>query len=147
MFLACLKIESFHMFTVGAQSHRSKQGFGSLVPTLMDGLKEDGVTIELGSKVVSCTQKEDGKVHLEVETKSGKKKVVSASDVIVTIPPTRYRDITFEPKLPQMDYCDEMNMGKCIKTVLGNHTEVCAHDMSTFTKTPLTSIHLLPFPL
>lgn len=118
MFLACLKIESFHMFTVGAQSHRAKQGFGSLVPTLMDGLKEEGVTIELGTKVVSCTQKERN-VQLEVESiSSGKKKVVLASDVIITVPPTRYRNITFDPKLPQMDYCNEMNMGKCIKTVL-----------------------------
>lgn len=107
------------MFTVGAQSHRAKQGFGSLVPTLIDGLKEEGVTIELGTKVVSCTQKEEGKVNLEVEMiESGKKNVVMASDVIIAVPPTRYRDITFDPELPQMDYCNEMNMGKCIKTVL-----------------------------
>ena len=124
------------MFTVGAQSHRAKQGFGSLVPTMMDGLKEEGVTIELGTKVVSCTQK-DKNVKLEVESvQSGKKKVVMASDVIITIPPTRYSDITFDPKLPQADYCNEMNMGQCIKTVLGKHRSFCAYDMSTFSNTP-----------
>ena len=50
---------------------------------------------------------------LEIETK-GKKKTVLASDVIVTVPPTRYCDITFEPKLPQMDYCNEMNIWESV---------------------------------
>ena len=90
------RLTLFSLPKVGAQSHRCKQGFGSLVPTLVSSLQEKGVNVKLGTKVLSCTQTSNG-VSLEVETSSGGKQVLSAGDVIITIPPTMYHTIDFSP--------------------------------------------------
>lgn len=112
------------------------------MPTLVSSLQEKGVNVKLGTKVLSCEQTSDG-VTLEVESSSGGKQVLSAGDVIVTIPPTMYHTIAFSPELPQMPYACNMNMGKCIKTVLA-YKERWWHSTSGFADpslgTPITLV-------
>lgn len=87
------------------------------MPTLISSLQEKGVNVKLDTKFLSCKQKSGDGVSLEIESSSGKQKL-SADAVIVTVPPTMYETIKFSPELPQMPYVKDMNMGKCIKTVL-----------------------------
>lgn len=108
----------------------------------MDSLREKGVEVKLSTKVVSCNQVSDG-VSVEIESSSSVKEVVSAGDVIITVPPTMYHTIEFSPELPQIKYAQDMNMGKCIKTVLA-YKERWWHSTSGFADpalgTPITLV-------
>lgn len=100
------------------------------------------MNVKLNTKVLSCKQKSGDGVSLEIESSSGKQKL-SADAVIVTVPPTMYETIKFSPELPQMPYVNDMNMGKCIKTVLA-YKERWWHSTSGFADpslgTPITLV-------
>jgi len=112
-FLANLKAEgSFDMFTVGAQSHRVKEGNGSYPNIIGKELEDAGVKTMLSTKLTSVKEDENG---VSLSTSGGD---FYCKHAIVTLPPTERQKVKFEPELPQSKYDAEMKMGKCIKTVL-----------------------------
>ena len=102
------------MFTEGAQSHRVLEGNGTYPEKLEQELKEAGVTFLTSTKVTDVTQKPGGIVN--VTTHTGK--TFLSTHAVVTIPQPLMNRVKFTPELPQAAYQNEMQMGKCIKTVL-----------------------------